>query len=96
MWSLNDSLLSSIISRYFRLGTWVRSRLLRYISSTLLSLRFLLDSSSTYDFRSLNWVLLAFAHVEILDICMYIRIYVCMYYVLLFIIFIYCMLHYGK
>ena len=41
---------------------------MRYIYSSLLSLRFLLVSSSTFDFRSLNWILLAFAHLEILDI----------------------------
>ena len=64
MCSLNVSLVSSIIPKYFKLNTCVRGRKFNYISKSFRSLHFLLDGNIVLDFCSLKWILLAFAHAE--------------------------------
>ena len=66
MCSLNESLLSNIIPRYFTLCTLNKGVLLRYISISFCSFRFRLVRSITFDFCSVNHILLSFAHAEIL------------------------------
>jgi len=65
MCSLNVSLESIIIPRYFKLVTCVRGRKFSYNSKSFRSLPFLLDSNIVFDFFSLKRILLAVAHVEI-------------------------------
>ena len=66
MCSLNVSLLTNIMSRYFRLCTSSRGLLFWYISSSFRSFRFRLVIGITFGFCSLNLILFSFAHAEIL------------------------------
>jgi len=50
MCSLNVSLESIIIPKYFKLTTCVRGRKFRYISKSFVSLRFLLYNNTVFDF----------------------------------------------
>ena len=94
MCSLNESLLSNIIPRYFTLFTWSKGVLLRYISISFCSFRFRLVRSITFDFCSLNLILLSFAHAEILlnstYVCIYVCAYICMYVCILYVCMYIC------
>ena len=63
--SLNVSLLSIIIPRYFMVLTCRRSLLFKYTSRSFLSFLFRRVVSITFDFWTLNRTLLSFAHFEI-------------------------------
>jgi len=63
--SLNVSLLSIIIPRYFMVLTCRRSLLFKYTSRSFLSFLFRRVISITFDFWSSNRNLLSFAHFEI-------------------------------
>ena len=66
MCSLKISLLSSIMSRYFILCTWIKGLLFRYISISFQSFLFLLVISITFYLCSLNLIFLLTAHAKIL------------------------------
>jgi len=67
MCSLNVSLQSNIIPKYFNLLTCGIILLFNYTATSFCSFRFLLVSISTFDLSSLNLILLSFAQVDILS-----------------------------
>ena len=68
MCSLNVSLQSNIIPKYFNLLTCGIVLFFKYAATCFSSFRFLLVINITFDFSSLNLFLLSFAQVYILSI----------------------------